>query len=364
VRGPGNRAPIFCGGAGDRIPAQALENLITHHLSPVTLHAAPYRAPFWLPGGHAQTLHAALLMPRERVAYRRERWDTPDGDFIDLDWVETATRHSTLDTRPLVALFHGLEGSSRSHYAVTLMAAVRDAGWRGVAVHFRGCSGEPNRLPRAYHSGDAQEIGWIMRQLRAGQRGAPLFAAGVSLGGNALLKWLGETGAGAAGTADAAAAVSAPLDLMVAGDALGRGFNLIYTRNFLATLRSKSVKKLERHPGLYDAAAVAAARTLREFDDLVTAPLHGFRNTDDYWTRASSKPGLKNICVPTLVLNAKNDPFLPAPALPGPAEVSAAVTLEQPDNGGHVGFVQGVFPGNFLWLPRRLLEFFQENRTQ
>jgi predicted alpha/beta-fold hydrolase len=173
-----------------------------------------------------------------------------------------------------------------------------------------------------------------------------------------LLKWLGEPGNGSAGIVDAAAAVSAPLDLMTAGDALGRGFNLVYTRNFLATLRSKSLKKLERHAGLYDAAAVSAARTLREFDDLVTAPLHGFRNTDDYWTRASSKPGLKNIQVPTLVLNAKNDPFLPAAALPGRAETSSAVTLEQPEDGGHVGFVSGAFPGNFRWLPGRLLNFF------
>jgi predicted alpha/beta-fold hydrolase len=301
-------------------------------------------------------------MPRTRVAYRRERWDTPDGDFIDLDWIDGSspvTRHSSPENAPLLALFHGLEGSSQSHYATAIMAAARNAGWRGVAIHFRGCSGEPNRLPRAYHSGDAREIDWILRRLRAHHPDAAFFAAGVSLGGNALLKWLGESGASATAVVDRAAAVSAPIDLMAAGDALERGFCMVYTRNFLATLRSKSVAKLERHPGLYDAAAVAAARTLREFDDLVTAPLHGFRNTDDYWTRASSKPGLRNIDVPTLVLNARNDPFLPAPALPGVADVSGAVELEQPEDGGHVGFVSGVFPGHFDWLPRRLLAFFQ-----
>jgi predicted alpha/beta-fold hydrolase len=333
-------------------------SLIPH---PSSLDGAPYSAPWWLPGGHAQTLYAALAVPRPRVVYRRERWDTPDGDFIDLDWVEServSPRHSTLDTRPLVVLFHGLEGSSRSHYALAMMAAVRDAGWRGAVVHFRGCSGEPNRLPRAYHSGDAREIDWIVRRLRAQGAATPLFATGVSLGGNALLKWLGDYGESAVPIVHAAAAISVPLDLMATGNALGQGFNLVYTRNFLATLRAMSLVKLERFPGLYDANAVRASRTLREFDDLVTAPLHGYRNTDDYWTRASSKPGLRNIRVPTLVLNARNDPFLPASALPGAGEVSTAVTLEQPEEGGHAGFVSGPFPGNLGWLPQRVLEFF------
>jgi uncharacterized protein len=350
-------------------------SLVPH---PSSLYGAPYSAPWWLPGGHAQTLHAALVAPRPRVAYRRERWDTPDGDFIDLDWAENKhsgsrignyeresrekqleTRNPELETRrPLVVLFHGLEGGSRSHYALALMAALGEHGMRGVVVHFRGCSGEANRLPRAYHSGDAQEIEWILRRLRAQNAGAPLFAVGVSLGGNALLKWLGESGDGAVPVVNAAVAVSAPLDLMAAGDALGQGFNLVYARNFLATLRAKSLAKLERYPGLYDADAVRASRTLREFDDLVTAPLHGFRNTDDYWTRASGKPGLRDVRVPTLVLNARNDPFLPASALPGAGEVSAAVTLEQPEQGGHAGFVGGAFPGNLDWLPTRVLEFF------
>jgi predicted alpha/beta-fold hydrolase len=318
-----------------------------------------YAAPWWLPGGHAQTIYASALARRAQVAYRRERWETPDGDFIDLDWTED--REPGIGNResgkPLVVLFHGLEGSSRGHYALALMAELRSRGMRGVVAHFRGCSGEPNRMPRAYHSGDAQEIDWILRRLCERNAG-PLFAAGISLGGNALLKWLGESGAAATAVVERAAAVSAPLDLMAAGDALGRGFNLLYARHFLVTLKAKSIAKLERHPGLYDALRVRAARTLREFDDLVTAPLHGFRDTDDYWTRASSKPGLKNIRVPTLVINARNDPFLPAPALPGPADVSGAVTLEQPEEGGHVGFVSGPFPGHLDWLPRRILAFF------
>ena len=197
-----------------------------------------------------------------------------------------------------------------------------------------------------------------MRRIRARHHGAPLFAVGVSLGGNALLKWLGETGSGAIDIVRKAVAVSAPLDLMAAGDALGKGFNLLYTRNFLATLKVKALVKLSRHPGLYDAARVQSASTLREFDDLVTAPLHGFRNTDDYWTRASSKPWLRYIQVPTLVLNARNDPFLPARALPGAGDASPAVILEQPEDGGHVGFVSGAFPGHLDWLPQRVLDFF------
>jgi predicted alpha/beta-fold hydrolase len=316
--------------------------------------SSSYSAPRWLPGGDLQTLYASLVVPHPDVKYRRERWDTPDGDFIDLDW--TASRPD--DARqPLLVLFHGLEGGSRSHYALAFMAHATRRDMRGVVVNFRGCSGEPNRLPRAYHSGDAQEIDWILRRLRSRDDGARIYAVGVSLGGNALLKWLGDSGEAATGGVDAAVAISAPLDLMAAGDALGKGFNLVYTRNFLRTLKAKSVAKLARFPGLFDAKAVEAAGTLREFDNLVTAPLHGFWDTDDYWTRASSKPGLKNIRVPTLVINAKNDPFLPAAALPGPSEVSPSVTLEQPASGGHVGFVGGGLPGNLDWLPGRALGF-------
>jgi predicted alpha/beta-fold hydrolase len=314
----------------------------------------PYRAPRWLHGGHAQTIYPALFLRGRRPNYRRERWDTPDGDFVDLDFLDAGAAGA-----PRVALFHGLEGDSSSHYAVALMRALEHARWNGVVVHFRGCSGEINRLPRAYHSGDAPEIGWILARLA--QAGATLYAAGVSLGGNALLKWLGESGAEAGAQLRAAAAVSAPLDLMAAGAALGQGLNRIYTRMFLATLRRKSLHKLERFPGLFDRESVLRARNLRQFDDAVTAPLHGFRDTDDYWTRASAKPVLAGVRLPTLVLNAKSDPFLPAGNLPQPAEVSSTVLLEQPEEGGHVGFPSGTFPGNLDWLPQRLLAFFGEH---
>jgi len=302
---------------------------------------SPYRAPWWLPGGHLQTLYGALG-PAPRVAWRRERWDTPDGDFIELDW-------SGGDAGPLVALFHGLEGGSGSHYARKLAAAAAARGWRCVVPHFRGCSGAANRLPRAYHSGDSAELDWILRRLQ------PDFAAGVSLGGNVLLKWLGEQGAGAARIVRRAAAASAPLDLAASGHALDRGLNRrLYARHFLVTMKAKARAKIASHRLPIDAARVARARTLHAFDDLVTAPLHGFRDADDYWARASSAPWLEHIRVPTLLVNARNDPFLPPAALAAATRrASADVVLEFPRSGGHAAF-----PGRAQWLAHRLLEFF------
>jgi uncharacterized protein len=312
--------------------------------------SSAYRAPWWLPGGNLQTVYAALI-DRGAAGWTRERWETPDGDFIDVD------RLRGRDDAPRVVLFHGLEGNSRSHYAMAMASGLRRRGWGCAVAHFRGCSGEPNRLSRAYHSGDAREISWILRRFRGESALAPLFAVGVSLGGNALLKWLGEDRE-AREVVDAAAAVSAPVDLMATGDALGKGFNLVYTRMFLATLKRMSARKIERFPGLFDGEAMRRARTLREFDDVVTAPLHGFRDTDDYWTRASAKPVLARIDVPTLLLNARNDPFVPAAALPRAEEVSASVRCEFPEEGGHAAFVAGPFPGNLDWLPGRVMDFF------
>jgi hypothetical protein len=315
--------------------------------------AAAYRAPAWLPGGHLQTLYASLSIRVAPVAYRRERLELPDGDFLDFDWVDGHPGN------PLVALFHGLEGSADSPYARALMHRVRQRGWHGVVAHFRGCSGEDNRLPRAYFAGDSEDIERMLRHVQIRHPEVPVYAVGVSLGGNALLKWLGQTGAAAVDLVERAAAVSAPLDLAAAGQALDHGFNRrVYTAHFLATLKKKALTKARLFPGLLDAKAIAAATTFREFDTLVTARLHGFRDADDYWRRVSSKPLLKSIAVPTLVINAKNDPFLPAWALPAPADVSPVVVLEQPDTGGHVAFPSAPFPGNLDWLPRRLMQHF------
>lgn len=318
-----------------------------HALHPTQQH---YRAPFWLPGGHLQTMVPAVLFAKPAVTYRRERWEAPDGDFIDVDFADAPPG---LPDAPTLVLFHGLEGSSDSHYARALMAALHARGWHGVIPHFRGCSGEPNRAPRFYHSGDASEIDWVLRRLRARAKGK-LYAAGASLGGNALLRWLGES-QHQAEFIDAACAVSAPLDLARGGEALSSGMNLIYTRMFLRTLKPKCIAKLDQFPGLFDRAALMNARDLYAFDNVVTAPLHGYRDTDDYWDRASARHVLGDITVPTLVLNARNDPFLPGRYLPTSA--SGCVTLEYPEQGGHVGFGTGPFPGQLDWLPRRILAF-------
>ena len=312
-----------------------------------------YQPPHWLRGGHMQTIWPATFAPQPSVAYRRERWETPDGDFIDVDLLADGARSRST---PFVVLFHGLEGNSHSHYALSLMRAVRAAGWRGAVAHFRGCSGEVNRLPRAYHSGDSAEIDWILRRFAATcSRGAPLFAVGGSIGGNALLKWLGERG-GDADFIQSAVAVSPPQDLAAAALALSHGFNRVYMENFLTTLRRKSLKQLELYPGLFDRERMLAARNFFEFDNIVTAPLHGFADCHDYWRRSSCKPLLGAIRVPTLILHAVNDPFLPPAALASQAEVSSQVRLEYSREGGHVGFLTGAPPGRLDWLPSRILE--------
>ncbi|MES2296433.1 MAG: alpha/beta fold hydrolase [Pseudomonadota bacterium] len=312
-----------------------------------------YTAPRWLPSGHLQTIYPAMCIARPQLAFRRERWDAPDGDFVDVDFIDGQPG------APFVLLFHGLEGSSASHYARAMMAEVKARGWSGAVPHFRGCSGQANLAPRFYHSGDAPEIDWIVRRLR--QRAAGKFyATGVSLGGNALLRWLGEAQHGAE-IVDAACAVSAPLDLARGGDALSSGFNLVYTRMFLQTLKPKCLSKLAQFPGLFDRDAMLGARDLYTFDNIVTAPLHGYRDTDDYWDRASAKHVLQDITVPTLVLNAQNDPFLPGVHLPRRA--APCVVLDYPLHGGHVGFAVGRMPGQIDWLPRRLLHFLEGERA-
>ncbi|HVE41748.1 MAG TPA: hydrolase [Planctomycetota bacterium] len=314
----------------------------------------PYRSPFWLPGSHAQTMYPYLFLRGRPVPLRRERLDTPDGDVVDVDWLDGPP------DAPTLVLFHGLEGSSRSHYATAILAAAAARGWRGVVPHWRGCGGEPNRLPRAYHSGDYAEVDWMLAALRPRFGSAPMAAVGVSLGGSALLNWLGREGEKSRAWLKAAAALSAPIDLMASGSALDRGWNRIYARNFLRTLVPKAIAKEHLHPGIVDAAALARVRSMRAFDDVFTAPLHGFRDVTDYWTRGSSMPWLATIRLPTLLLNARNDPFIPGASLPGPGDVSADVTLDQPACGGHVGFTSGGFPGGLDWLCARVLGFIHE----
>lgn len=315
-----------------------------------------YQSPWWLPGGHAQTIWPALYARRRLLTPRpllRERWITPDGDFIDVD-----RQAASASERPLMVMFHGLEGSSASHYAQACAdwAAQQDIHW--AMPHFRGCSGEINHAPRAYHSGDHEEIDWILGRLRESHRegqGQCMVAVGVSLGGNALMRWAGEQGAAALQKVDAIASICSPLDLAASGRAIGQGLNRqLYTRMFLRTMKPKALAKWAQFPGLFNRERLCAARDLYEFDNVFTAPLHGFRDTPDYWMRASAKPLLARIRVPALVVNAHNDPFVPAASLPRQHEVGPSVTLWQPRQGGHVGFASGRWPGQVRSLPDRV----------
>lgn len=327
-----------------------------------------FRAPWWLPGGHLQTIWSALFARRSLNAraaplpWRRERWETPDGDFVDVDFSAVPVDVAA----PLLVLFHGLEGSSSSHYAQAMAQVCAAKGWQLAVPHFRGCSGEPNRLLRAYHSGDTEEIGWMLQRMK--QRGGPggeVLAMGVSLGGNALARWAGLQREHAADVICAAAVVCAPLDLMAGGKRLGQGLNrLLYTRMFLRSLVPKALAKWVQSPDAFDKDALLRARDLRAFDDVFTAPVHGFKDAEDYWQRASAKPLLQEVRLPLLLLNARNDPFVPASSLPSTEDVSEYIQLWQPAQGGHVGFASGRWPGHVLampmavaaWLEQRLME--------
>jgi uncharacterized protein len=322
----------------------------TNHIS----HSVAYHPPRWLVGRHAQTIWPSLVTPKPKVHYRRERWNTPDQDFIDVDIVDAQ------DNAPIVVLFHGLEGSSKSAYACALMAHAKKKNWRGMVAHFRGCSGENNRLMRAYHSGDSDHVDFVLQTIRRQFTHSPIYIAGVSLGGNAMLKWLGMAGA-TANFVNAAFAISPPHDLEAGAVVLSQGFNKKYTDNFLSTLKEKTRDKAMRFPNTLDLKAVLAANTFFEFDQLVTAPIHGFSSCYDYWRRSSCKQFLGDIAVPTTILNALNDPFQPTHALATPKQVSATVRLEYPAQGGHVGFLQGNIPGHQAWLCNRVFSFFEQN---
>ena len=295
-------------------------------------------------GGHLQTLYARQLANAYSVSYRRQRWETPDDDFVDVDWLDDAG-----PVGKILVLFHGLEGCSRRHYVVSLMATARKHGWRGVVPHFRGCSGAANRLMRSYHSAiPARSIGFS-----AGSRTitplSEIYAVGVSLGGNMLLKWLGEEGWGAPSVVQRAVAVSVPMDLAAAARQLDFGLNrILYTRHFMRSLRPKVLAKISTHGLAIDAQAVRACATFREFDNVYTAPFHGFENADDYWRRASSKPWLKKIQVPTLLINARNDPFCRLPRFRLKRKFLVHVVMI-PETGGS-GIVGAKCPGQLEWL--------------
>lgn len=306
---------------------------------PLRFQAAP-----WLPGPHLQTIWPTLVRPR-RAPVQMQRLELPDGDFLDLAW-------NSVEHGPLVLIIHGLEGSVESHYVPGLLTRCTEQGWRAALVHLRGCSGEHNRLARRYHAGETGDIRFVVERLRSENPGVPIAAVGFSLGGNMLLKWLGESGA--ANPLTAAVAVSVPFELEASVRALERGLGRLYQWYLLRALKRSTLDKFARRSSPIDLERVKRTRTIYAFDDLVTAPLHGFPSAHAYYQGMSCRQYLAGITVPTLILHAADDPLVPAITIPQPGELSAATVLEVSPRGGHVGFVAGRFPGQ--------AEYFLEQR--
>jgi predicted alpha/beta-fold hydrolase len=314
-----------------------------------------YRPAWWLPGGHLQTLWGKFGRRRVHVPTERELLRASDGDEIELHHLAGA------NGAPHVILLHGLEGSRTSHYVDGMLAQARRRNWSATLLVFRGCSGAPNLARRFYHSGETTDLAHVVEALMGRASPGAWFIAGVSLGGNVLLKWLGE-GSESAKKMKAAAAVSVPFDLEAGARKISQGFSRIYDWSFLRSLRRKARAKLARYPDLFDDQKLGHARNVFEFDDAVTAPVHGFASATDYYTRSSSLAFLAGIRTPTLLLSAANDPFLPASVLDRvreTARLNVSLTLEFVSGGGHVGFVGGITPWRArYYAEERVFRFF------
>ncbi|MEL6636267.1 MAG: alpha/beta fold hydrolase [Bacteroidota bacterium] len=318
------------------------------------LENSDFHPPLWLRNPHIQTIYAGLIRPLPEVAYQRERWETPDGDFLDLDW-------SRVGGRQLVLVLHGLEGSADRPYSRGIVRVMNEAGWDGLGLNFRGCSGEINRLARAYHSGETEDVRWVLRKIIASGSYERIALVGFSLGGNVTLKYLGEEGSGLASEIVAGVAISVPVDLESCSHELSRWYNYPYLLRFLRSLKASTLEKRALLPEHIDLDAVLSARDFKEFDDVATAPLHGFKNAVDYWTQSSSKPFLADIRIPTLILNAADDTFLSAACYPREiARRSTFVHLEVPKWGGHVGFVH-FDASRHYWSEQRVCRFLREH---
>jgi predicted alpha/beta-fold hydrolase len=322
----------------------------------------PFQPAWWLPGPHLQTLWSPFCRRPPRLERQRERLWLADGDFIDLDW--HGPRHADA---PLVLLLHGLTGSSSSLYVLGLQQRLGERGWASVAINWRGCSGEPNLLPRAYHSGASDDLGAVIEHLQRKRPLAPLHAVGYSLGGNVLLKYLGERAADC--SLRGAVAVSVPFRLDQCADRLGLGFSRLYQAHFMRAMLAyvKDKQRLFAHQGMADRLSVLeqlgpldGLRTFWEFDGRITAPLHGFIDAGDYYRRSSSRYFLGAIRVPTLIIQAADDPFVFAHSVPGPEELSASTTLELLGKGGHVGFIEGSPRRPTYYLERRIPQWLGE----
>ncbi|RDI37276.1 hydrolase [Aquicella lusitana] len=310
-----------------------------------------FKPAWWLPNSHLQTLWPPIFRRDvKNIQLERERLELPDGDFIDLDWINRD------EQAPLVMILHGLEGSIQSHYAKGMLKTVSEQGWRGVFMHFRGCSGEPNRLPRSYHSGETGDVNFVIRVLMDREPDMMLGVVGFSLGGNVLLKWLGETGK--YNPLKAAIAISVPFELHKAASRIQNGFSKFYQWYFIRCLRDRLAVKFQARPTSVDPSLMYEVSTMYDFDDKITAPLHGFSGVEEYYSTASSRQYLRYIHVPTLILHAKDDPFMSEDVIPTENELSPQVKLEVTDAGGHVGFVTGKYPWRpEYWLEKRVPDF-------
>ncbi len=319
------------------------------------MSGAGYRAAPWLPGPHLGTVYASVARPWPRPPFRRERWDLPDGDFLDVDRLPGASRGA-----PVLVISHGLEGSSGASYVRGLAAAAGRAGLGVAAWNFRGCSGEPNRLLRQYHSGETGDLEAVVGRVAAEDPSRPVLLAGFSLGGNQIVKWMGERGDELPTAVRAAVAISVPFDLAACATALdGPGFwPFVYRERFLRRLRRKALAKAADHPSAIDAAAVRRSRSFAGYDGLVTARLHGFANAEDYWNRCSAARFVAGVRRDLLLLSADDDPLVPARSIPvEQARENPKVTLEVTRGGGHVAFVAGTPFRPAFWAEERAIAF-------
>ena len=317
-----------------------------------------YSPAWWIPGGHLQTLWGKLFRRQAPAPTTVERWDTPDGDFIDVH------RLSAAPGAPRLLLLHGLEGTVRSHYAQGLLNEAARRGWGADLLIFRSCGAELNRTRRFYHSGETTDAAFVLERIAGEYATSPLGIAGVSLGGNVLLKFLGERGDDLPPQLKAAAAISVPFDLSRSSRRINRGFSRFYQRFFLGSLRRKAEEKARVFPDLAPLDKISDLKTLEDFDNLITGPLHGFRNADDYYQRSSSLPYLERIELPTLLLSAVDDPMLPPEVLDEVKEIARRNSNLHPEfvsKGGHAGFIAGSLPWRpFYYAEYRVGEFFAE----
>ncbi|MCB5227237.1 hydrolase [Alishewanella sp. 16-MA] len=323
------------------------------------VYTSSFKAPWWLKHAHLQTIFAKYLSPKARLSSQAELFTLSDGDELQLNWTELP---KATDTRPLVVLLHGLAGNIDSHYIQGLLTELKQRNWPAVLMHFRGCHGQPNKLPRAYHSGDTGDFAEVITQIQQRFPLMPISAVGFSLGANVLVKYCGEQGG--ANLLKAAVAICPPLALSASAKRINSGSSKVYQRYLLSRLKASTEQKLASHanfPLPLTLEQIRSFSSIEQFDQHYTAPIHGFRDAQDYYQKASGKAFLRHIQIPTLVIHAHDDPFLSDAVIPKPTDLSASVHYELSQHGGHVGFVTGSSPFKpVFWLNQRIPAFIKQ----